>query len=149
MTLKGNQGFKYDPGSGEVEVQLNFPLYWRRPARSKRRWENWSLSLTSREVLVTGDAAVDEMWALVRFADQPIELLDALEAGADGVDLDYYTDLSAGSPYPSQLIAPVGDILELIRDRSSRGALGEFETEIGLRRVDGGNFDDLFGVVGS
>lgn len=144
MAIKGNEGFRYDPGGGEVDLFLNFPLHWRRPGRSKRRWSSWNLELDKREVLVIGGGSVEEMWATIRFSDQPIALLDMLEAGADGVLLDYYPDMGLGTFYPSDLIAPVGDDLQLIRDRSSRGALGEFESEIGLRRTDGGNYDALF-----
>lgn len=144
MSISGNQGFRYDPGGGTVELFLNYPLYWRRPGRTKWRRESWNLERDKREVLTIGGSAVEEMYALIRFSNQPLDLLDMLEAGADGVDLDYYPDMGLGTNYPSQLIEPVGETLELIRDRSSRGALGEFESELRLRRTDGGNYDALF-----
>lgn len=144
MAIKGNEGFRYNPGTGTVTLALNFPLYWKTPGRYKWRASSWNLEGDKREVLTLAGGAVEELHGRIRFEGQVIEVLDMLEAGADGVPLDYYPDLGLGGKYTAELVEPTAREIRMMRDQSSRGALGEYEVAIRLRRTDGGNFDNLF-----
>lgn len=143
MPLKGDAVFRYNIGAGVVTVALNWPLFRIRPGSSRYRRTRWSLSGLVSETLVVG-TSTPELHGTVRFHTDGPELLAMLQAGADGYTLDYYPSLAAGTSYPCKLLAPTGQQLELLRDASARGKLGEYELELHLRRVDGGNFDALF-----
>lgn len=140
---KGNARLSYDPGGGTVNVDLDWPLYRITPGSARRRYVTDSVDLTTREVLVVGNG-VRELYAVVRFISNPIEVLACLEAGADGRTITYDPDTTAGgATYPFLLIEPGGDALRLLRDQSEWGAVLH-EVAIRVRRVDGGTFDGLF-----
>ncbi len=141
--LKGDAGFRYDPGTGQVTVALNFPLFRIHPAETQFRRTTWSLSRRVSETLAVG-SSVPEIKGAIRFHTSGLELLAMLVAGANGITLNYFPSLAGGTSYPCRLIEPGGEALNALRDSSDRGKLGEYEVPIRLRRVDGGHFDGLF-----
>lgn len=146
MAQKGNAAFRYDPGTGQVTVDLDWPLINPEPARRRTRFASDSLDFTAREVLEVG-SGIHEITAELRFQESHADLLDALEEAASGTRLDYYPD-TVGAPstfYPCQLIEPSGSAIGLIRDRLRGISHGEFAlpARIRLRRIDGGNFDGI------
>lgn len=141
--LRGDAAFRYDVGAGTVTVALNWPLFRIRPGSVRWRRTTWSLSRRVAETLTIG-SSTPEILATVRFHTDPLELLTMLEAGADGYTLNYLPSLAAGTSYPFLLVEPTGEVLQLLRDQSARGKLGEYELELRLRRVDGGSVAGLF-----
>lgn len=140
---RGDARFTYDPGGGTVTVDLQWPVFGIRAGSRRRRFVTDSLDLANREVLTAG-TGVRELIGRIRFHDDAAELLDLLEAGADGVTLNYIPSVAAGTSYPCTLVSPGGDALEVLRDQSDWGDAGSTEVPIVLRRNDGGNFDAMF-----
>ena len=142
MAVEGAAAFKYSSGP-VVTHDLQQPLRDIEPVRRQARWEASSLDFTASEVVTVG-SGVHEIVAVLRYESDEPGLLDALEYGANGGQLDYYPD-TVGSPgtfYPSKLVEPSGNEIRLLRDRDL-GPIGEHEVTIRLRREDGGTYDAL------
>lgn len=150
--LYGLAEIEYTPAGGydsvvhmlAVPLMIN-PAWGFRATRRKRRWEAWTADGTERAVFVLG-TAVSEIGALIRFEDQPEELIELLRAGLeDNVELIYRPHGMAGDDYPCLLVAVgdgAGEEITLQPDRE-RFSLGEYEVAIVLRRVDGGTFEAI------
>lgn len=142
MAVEGAAAFKYDSGP-EITHDLQQPLRDIEPARRQFRAAVASLDFTAYEVVTVG-SGVNEIRAVIRYEDDEPGLLDALEYGANGGTLNYYPD-TVGSPgtfYPSVLIEPSGELIQLVRDQDL-GNRGEHQIAIRLRRIDGGTYDAL------
>lgn len=127
-----------------VPLMIN-PAWGFRLTRRKRRWEAWTADSTERAVFVVG-SEVSEIGVLIRFENQPTELIELLRAGLeDNVVLTYRPHGMAGDDFPCLLVS-VGDgeadQIVLQPDRQ-RFTFGEYEVAIVLRRVDGGTFEGL------
>lgn len=137
------------PSAGSVVHLLAVPLMinpsWGfQLTHRKRRWEAWNEDGTEREVFVAG-SAVSEIQALIRFENEPEDLLDLLRAGLeDNVVLTYRPYGPGAYQEYDCLLVSVGDsgVIALQPDRD-RFSMGEYEVAIVLRRVDGGSFEDL------
>lgn len=143
MPLKGDAAFRWDPGTGVVTFNLNYPLRHVTPSEVGSRWTRWSLNNKSFETVKLSSSDVREISAVVRFESDPDGFLTMLRAAADGDELQYYPSLaSPGTYYPCYLVSPAGSQLALEWDQA-RGVRQEYELEIRLRRIDGGNFNGL------
>lgn len=143
-TLKGDAGFKYDPGTGTVTLALQYPLWRAGPGRFKWRRKRWSADGTVAETLVIG-SGLNEIRARLRFANNPTAILDFLESAADGVALQYFPSLAvSGTFIPCVLVEPDGNRhdLEIELDRLGNG---EYAIDVRLRRTDGGDWSALPG----
>lgn len=148
-TIKiGNAGFKYTEiiGGANITFNLAAPLRKMRPIRTETRFKVTALDNKTSEVITISGSEVEEIVGIIRYEDDPPGLLDMLNEGANGAILTYYPDLSTpGENYPAELVEPSGNNIQLELDRDF-GRLGLREVEIRLRRIDGGNFDNLLQV---
>lgn len=113
--------------------------------RKRRYWEVWNDDGTIRETFALG-TTTEEIRGRIRFDDTPDELRAMLEeARWNDVTLTYRPTGAGGPTYPTKLVsvagAPPGEIV-IVPDQS-RYVHGEYQTELILRRVDGGSFDSL------
>lgn len=146
----GTATLTYTPeGAGSPVVhQLAAPLIvsqahgfgW---AEQRQRWSGWSADGRTREVFVL-DSGTEEIVGTIRFEDQPGLLRTLLrEALYNNVEVTYSTEEYVNIPV---LVVAVegsdGGAIALKPDRD-RGAMGEWEVSVLLRRVDGGTFEDL------
>lgn len=148
--LYGSAELEYTPAEGydpvvhplAVPLMIN-PAWGFQATRRRRRWETWSADQTVREVFVLG-SGVSEIGALIRFEDEPEDLIELLRAGLDdGVTLTYRPYGPYGAEYDCLLVSVAdGDVITLQPDRE-RFSLGEYEVAIVLRRVDGGTFEAI------
>lgn len=144
----GDAEIEYDDGVYSDVVELAVPLTTNAPAGGftsiarRRRWFGDSADFSTRQVFVL-DAGVDEIVATIRYEDQPDQLRALLRAGMDGAALIY----RPYGPYPNLEIpcllveiVGAGPDEDLIKPDRDRWQLGEWETTIRLRAVDGGTF---------
>lgn len=113
--------------------------------RLRRTFSAWSADLSIREVFTVGDG-VDEIEGRIRFEDEPAQLRTMLKEGLENdVTLTYRPNGSTGSSYPAKLVAVDGNESGKIplRPDRDRFPLGEYQTSIILRRVDGNDFEGL------
>lgn len=112
--------------------------------RRRQRWEAWTADGSQREVFVLGQA-VHEIQALVRFENEPEQLRSILVAGLEeDATLLYRPHGPLGEEYPLKLLAAggaPGDVT--LKPDRERFALGEWEVALVLRRVDGGDLEQL------
>jgi hypothetical protein len=142
MAVEGAAAFKYESGGTQTH-NLEQPLRDIQPVRRKKRYVGSSIDFSAFHVVTIG-SGVHEIVATIRYESDPSGLLDVLEHGADGGEIDYYPD-TVGAPaekYDSWLIAPGGDEIALMRD-SQLGNSDYYEVQIHLRCSDGGNYDAL------
>lgn len=148
--LTGSADFTYtaSTGGGVVTHTLATPLLIspQEQFASRRRprlFQAWNEDGTVREVFTIG-TPVDEIDGRIRFENEPAKLRTMLKEGLENdVTLTYRPNGSTGSTYPCKLVSVAGgDRVELTPDRG-RYALGEYETTVRLRRVDGNDFEGL------
>ena len=142
MSIVGNAGFKYDPGTGVVTVPLNAPLYNPEPADGDVAFESTSMDTKTRKVMVVS-SDVEEIDLEIRHIDNPRDVLDMLKAGGEGIELDYYVDLAGAKTFTAELVAPKRGEAKLSRDPQTGLYPGWYRVAIRLRRTDGGNFDAI------
>lgn len=135
MALKGNAGFKWTPPGGtETTHNLAWPLVLDSKARVRARtWSAFGRDYTERATVALG-AEAWEYGATVRFDTEPVELLDLLEDTADGIQLDYYPDLSESTLFETWLIE-AGNVTE-IEWEAERGT-SEWRVPVTLRAKTG------------
>lgn len=154
QAITGNAQFTYTPqGGSETTFLLAVPLktspaFGFKYRRRRTRFESFNSDGTVREIYVLGDVT-HEITCEIRYDDQPVELQDMLvEALENNVTLTYSPD--GGTTEIPLLLVEVdnqgGQIIELDRQRF---AFGEWMSRIVLRRVDGGNLDDIIVAGGS
>lgn len=145
MALKGNAGFRWtDPAGNTQEHPLQWPLTLDSSARMQTRaWTAFGRDY-SAQAAVSTNATAWEYRTTARFDSKPAELLDLLEDGADGVQVDYYPDLSQGDFYPCWLIE-AGSMTE-IEWEEERGT-NEYRIPITLRTKSGTFADILRGTA--
>lgn len=146
----GAAEFEWDAGVYNEVHLLAVPVTTNAPAGGfvsiarRRRWAAYSADLRTRTVFVL-DSGVDEVVVTIRYDDQPVQLRAFLRAGLDGADVIYRHYGPGGDEIPCQVVEVVGAGAdeELIKPDRERWQLGEWETTIRLRRVDGGTFEGI------
>ncbi|MFW6031006.1 MAG: hypothetical protein ACOC9T_00315 [Myxococcota bacterium] len=133
------------PGESEETHLLGAKLIELEPMDTGERDDWWSVDRENREVVTVGDG-VSELIATIRYDDEPGELKRMLRlALRHNLTLIYEPEIG-GTSYPVKLVAVVGatssDRTPISPDRDRR-RLGEYEARIHVRRIDGGNLDDL------
>lgn len=136
--LRGDARFGYTPEGGSPTTHLlAVPLMELQPANVQAKYEWWSESLTTRELITIGSAPVSEVVATIRLDDEPVQLKAMLEEAIfNGVTLTY-RETASGTAYPVVLL---GDSAAISPDRDMFGD-GRWEARIHMRRIDGGNLD--------
>lgn len=150
--LGGAADFLYTPlGGTETQFLLAIPLiispqYEFSATLEARLFELWNADRTAREQFKIG-SETDLVQAQVRFDDQP-DLLRAMlkEARWSDRTLTYRPAGVGGATYDAQLVQvagerKVGDVP--VEPDPLRWSFGEWMATLLLRRVDGGNFDNL------
>lgn len=134
--LLGNDTISYPKRDGTTGVYLlRVPFQTVEPAKRNRRYVSESVDYVNREVIRVGEG-VSEIKAVITYADEPATLLEMLQSGADGNQLIVTRD---GISYPSMLIEPSGDLIELAREARAN-PYKEFTVEVVLRHATGGSY---------
>jgi len=143
QALQGSATIRFTPSGGtEIVHTLAVPLKELEATDPRTRFEWWSADLQNRNVIAVGDG-VREIEATVRMDNEPDQLKQLLRVGLEENGTLTYQRTSGGTSFPSKLVAVVGaDAVSVEPDRD-RGGFGEYEARLRLRRVDGGNFDEL------
>lgn len=131
MALKGNAALRWTPPGGtETTHELAWPLVLEPKARVRTRaWRAFGRDF-SEQAAVSLDHTAWEYRATIRFDDEPAELLDVLEDGADGIEIKYYPDLNEGDFFSTWLIE-AGQVQE-IEWEEERGT-SEYRVPVTLR----------------
>lgn len=136
--LKGSASLTPDGGSAHtLAVPLrDFEVIDRQP---RHEWE--SADLSARNIVTIGDG-VRDLWATIRFENEPGALKTLLRSAIYEDTTVTYQEESGGATFDCKVIATASGDVALQPDRDRYG-FGEYEARIHLRRVDGGTFDDL------
>ena len=108
MALRGDAAIRYDPGDGEVELLLDWPLFRVAPGRFTPRRRKFGLTGKTSETIVFG-SGLREIAGRVRFSASPEDVLNMLEAGGNSVPLRYVPSVAGGVEIPCILIEPTGN----------------------------------------
>lgn len=146
MPIKGDAAIKYNSGSGDVTVALNFPLFRAAPGKWKRRWTTENLSGTAWETITVG-SALNEAVGTLRFIDNPTAVLTWLDWAMDGGVWRYVPSLASPANEIGSLllVEPAGELVDLGVDEDVLSR-GEFTLQLRARRTDGGTFALLPGM---
>lgn len=139
---------RYTPEDGsETTHQLTIPIWRLRPARRKRRFSARSVTRDNDFVWSLG-SGVHELTAEVRFDEDPADLLDLLEAGADGRKITLDSDLSDTSTntnFPSRVINIENKArIRPEEDRVAHQGTGNYRVELTLRHDSTGTYQGIF-----
>ena len=133
----GTARFEY---TGPTTVNLQAPLREISPVEGRPSTDSIAVDGITREV-ITFAVKWSQVSGVLRYIDNPRQVLDLLIFGAEGGTLNYH-EATAAPAIPCILILPKRESIELLPDRDF-GKLGRYEVNIVLRRDDGGNFDAL------
>lgn len=142
--LKGDARFEFTPLGGLLTTHLlGMPLQELDVMDTVTKFEWWSASLRTRELITIGDSGVQgarELLATIRADDDPAGLKIMIrEALHNGVTLTY-RKTSAGVAFPLVLL---GSAARVVPDRDLFSQ-GRYEARVHMRRIDGGNLDGLW-----
>ncbi len=145
MATEGLRGttasIAYTPsGESQITHQLAYPFLELEAVDPQPRHVFVSADLSTRHIVQIGEGARD-LWATIRFENEPGELKDLLRAGLhDDVTLTYEADESA-TGIDCKLIEIEGGEVALRPDRARHG-YGEWEVRIRLRGITD-DWDDM------
>lgn len=125
------------PSAATVTHTLAYPFLELERVEVQPRFVFESADLSARHIVTIG-AGVQDLWATIRFENEPDELLTLLRAGLhEGATLTY-RPAASGPEYECTLVDVEGGEVALRPDRVRHG-YGEWECRIRLR----GDFDGL------
>lgn len=146
MPQKGDAGFKYDAGAGEITVALNRPLWRPKAAPAQLASRITALDLISTTAVTYADEAWD-VWAYLRMVDNPAEVAEMLRVGKLGVPLDYYPSLADALTFARTILVEPLDPAPEPDFEPTHLSYGYVQYRIRLRRIDGGNWSLLPGSL--
>jgi len=143
QALQGSATIKFTPAGGtEIVHTLAVPLKEVEPTDPRTRFEWWSADLRNRNVVTVG-GGVREIEATIRMDNQPDQVKQMLRVGLEENGTLTYQRTSGGTEFPAKLVAVVGAEAASVEPDRDRAGFGEYEARLRLRRVDGGDFDEL------
>jgi hypothetical protein len=139
--MQKDSGFLYTTADS-TEVMHSAHLWLREGsiAQVQTRYRNVALDQRTIDVIRIAGGA-EEAEGVIRFDNDPDGLLAMLVAGADGITLDYYMDLSGSTFYTFALMNYTTP--RIVPDAQRHG-FGEWQADVVLRLIDGGSLAELY-----
>ena len=143
MATIGDARFEYTPVGGSLTTHLiRVELQDVEAVDEIGLHEWWSADKSTRYVVKVG-SGVRDIWATVRYDDQPTQLKALLRSALhDNVTVTYREE-AGGTQYPCKVVATEGGGVQIRPDRDAPDVFKLWEVRLHLRRVDGNTFDAL------